>query len=842
MTFWRLASPEHFTDPALSSHHIVWLCLLAFLIASFSSSVLLTVMQRYQQTTGKARTCWLATGSIVMGTGIWAMHFTGMLAFSLPVPVSYSWIFTLASVVPPILVSTAFQILYRPDNMSRSRMLSIALIFAAGVGGMHYIGMEAVVVAADMHYEPRLFALSLLAAVVLAYCAIYAQSRMAVQTQFSSTQIRVVGSMTLGLAVTLMHFIAMSATYFQPNEFTVLGLPTSAPIGLAIQVFGVAAVLLLIAGISILVDHRMEEISARLDFSEARFQRLAESTKTAIFTLSEERISYANPAFCQMTGLGLEELCNRPLAEVFDSAFEQDIVRLIEGKLGEDGVAHQEIKLQNSEGNTLWLFCSLTLQEDDENTLVLASAFDITEQKKAAIEVQNLAYEDHLTKLSNRILFIDRLQHYLNSTERHESNRSACVMILDLDGFKQINDSLGHLAGDMLLITVAERLQNLARKSDTISRFGGDEFVLLFEQAGKPLNIGAIAERIQKTLSETVLLDEREIEIVSSIGIVAVTRHYKSPDEVLHDADVALYRAKDIGEGGWVLFNEELDAAAKRERQLLPELKHAIEEGLLDMFFQPICRSADGAVCGFEALARWTRDNGECIGPDEFIPLAEESGLIHDIGLWSLECAAMQIQQLNRLDGDVNYYVSVNLDANTLDDSRFLGKVVSVFRDCELRPGQIKIELTERGLIKDTAAIIPKMHELIAEGCEFMIDDFGTGYSSLSYLHKLPIHTLKIDRSFVTSLEESGNSVAVVKTIITLAESLGLNVVAEGVETVQNVVQLASLDCHQLQGYFFSRPMPASEVVSFLEDSRLLISTLFQQALKFPERNHQPLN
>jgi EAL domain-containing protein (putative c-di-GMP-specific phosphodiesterase class I) len=235
-------------------------------------------------------------------------------------------------------------------------------------------------------------------------------------------------------------------------------------------------------------------------------------------------------------------------------------------------------------------------------------------------------------------------------------------------------------------------------------------------------------------------------------------------------------------------------------------------------------------------------DNGEFVSPGEFIPLAEEAGLIHDIGLWAVESAAIQIQALNRLYAEESLYVSVNIDAGTLDDSRFLGKVISVFKDYSLQSGQLKIELTERGLIKDTEAIIPKMQELIAQGCEFMIDDFGTGYSSLSYLHKLPIHTLKIDRSFVLGLDESDTSEAVVKTIITLSESLGLNVVAEGVETIENVVQLASLNCHQLQGYYFSRPMPAAEVEGFLEEHELLSSALYQQAGSFTGEKSQPLN
>ena len=480
-------------------------------------------------------------------------------------------------------------------------------------------------------------------------------------------------------------------------------------------------------------------------------------------------------------------------------------------------VFHHETKFLTATGDEKWLYYSLTLEEFGNHATGLASAFDITEQKFAEMSMRELAYHDPLTRLHNRTVFLERLEHHLALQQRRSDEKKACVMILDLDNFKSINDTMGHLQGDKLLITIARRLRKLARRSDTMSRFGGDEFVLLLEDMDSRFGIDIIAQRIIKSLSEPLVLNDRKIDIHSSIGIVELNKGYTSSKQVLHDADIALYRAKEQGRGSWVVFDETLDANVKRQRLLQPELKSALAENQLQMYYQPICSASNRRVCGFEALARWQRANGEWVSPVEFIPLAEDSGLILDIGLWALESAAIQLARFNAEDKHCDLYISINIDATSLTDECFYDGVVSAINTFKLRRGQLKIEITERGLIKDTEAILPRMHSLIKLGCEFMIDDFGTGYSSLSYLHRLPIHSLKIDRSFVMHLDKKETSEPVVKTIIALAESLGINVVAEGVETETQLQHLFELGSHQVQGYYFSKPMSADEVVAYMQ-------------------------
>lgn len=828
MEFWRLSSPDNFSEPALMAHHVHWICAVAFFVAIFASWVLLTVMQRYHESNAGFRYWWLMVGSVVMGTGIWAMHFTGMLAFSIPVKVEYSPLITLVSIVPAIIASGFFLALYRKNGLSQIRMLIIALIMAGGIGTMHYVGMEAMIVAADMYYKPGLFLLSIIAACILAYSAVYTYSRLISSHSLTALQARVVGSVTLGLAVSLMHFIAMNATFFQPNIDTVITHHGSAPLMLVLKVIVITLVLLLFASVSSIVDRRMSEISRQLQKSETRFQNLAESTQTAIFTFNNDHITYANPALCKITGHGVDELYSMTLEEIFDPEFHAQAQIIIDGAIHADKAFHREIQIHSAAGEKKWLYCSMTLEEVNNNTIGLASAFDITDQKNAEMAMRKLAYFDQLTQLHNRTVLMDRLQHCLDLMHRHDQAKTACVMILDLDGFKAINDSYGHLQGDKLLITVAERLKTLARSADTMSRFGGDEFVLLLEQIDSSFNIDSIAERILETLARPVTLDGRKVDVMTSIGIVELDKNYKTPDQVLHDADIALYRAKELERGSWVMFDHNLDAAVKRQRMLLPELKLAVEKIELQMYYQPICSAEDGSVCGFEALARWQRQNGEWVSPGEFIPLAEDAGLIHEIGLWALEAAASQLEKLNQRNANSQVYVSINIDAESLNDPRFYSAVVAAFDRHRLKPGQLKIELTERGLINDTEAVIPKMNALIQLGCEFMIDDFGTGYSSLSYLHQLPIKTLKIDRSFVCSLSENESSKAVVRTIIALSESLGLTVVAEGVETADHVKQLHNLNSHQLQGYYFARPMPENELGAFLDKQSCSLASVVE--------------
>jgi diguanylate cyclase (GGDEF)-like protein/PAS domain S-box-containing protein len=816
MNIWRLVSPENFSEPSLMAHHNHWLCLAAVTLAVLAAWVLLPVTDRFHSSKGRARYMWMLVGSTAMGIGIWAMHFTAMLAFTLPVPIHYNISITILSVIPAIIANGFCILLSIPTDHSLKRLNLMALIMAVGIGAMHYIGMEAIVVSAKMYYVPHYFFLSILAAYVLALFGLYTYKRLVDSNTLSKRMGKILGSTILGVAVSSMHFIAMHATYFQPEVNSVVTHHGVPPYDLIIGIVITTVILLGMIVIGSIVDRRMESMAISLKQSEIRFKRLAETTQTAIFTFNSEKITYANPALSTITGYNSEEILNTSLENIFSKEFSEYAKDILNSHTPFGQAFYVMFEVQTADKEMRWLHFSVTLAEIDNVASGLASACDISEQKNAELNMRHLAYNDQLTKIGNRMMFMDRLSHHLDLLKRRDNDHTSCVMLLDLDKFKSINDTHGHLKGDELLVNVASRLNELSRTVDTIARLGGDEFVILLEDLESTLSESFIADRIVEKLSEPYNLNGREIIVNCSIGVVELNSSYVKPDQVLHDADVALYRAKREDRACWVLFDQELDAKVKRARLLQPELKTAVNNNKLELFYQPIIDSNGYDVNGFEALARWQRENGEWVSPAEFIPLAEDSGLIADIGLWALEAACNQLAKWNEESSNMNLYVSVNIASVSFNDDRFNKKITEMFEKYNFKQGQLKLELTERILVEDSVGMLDKLNKFIELGCELMLDDFGTGYSSLSYLHRLPIKTLKIDRSFVLGLDDSESSLPIVNSIIALAQSLNMDTVSEGVETESQALRLAKLGSNQLQGYLFSRPMPAEDATYYL--------------------------
>lgn len=812
MDFWRIVSPGLQHEPLIMGHHQHLICFAAVVLAVLAAVVTLPVSERFASTKGRLRYLWLLSGSVAMGTGIWAMHFTSMLAYSLPFPVQYDVTLTVFSMIPALLAGYSSILLFAAARECRVRLHLASLLLASGIAAMHYIGMEAITAPAKMYYSPGLFFLSIGAAYLLSWFGLCSRISLSKQTRLSPVIATLIGSVVLGLAVSAMHFLAMESTYFIAYSSEPIGGLLIEPAGLVSSILAVTFVLLSLLSFGILVDRHLARMAVSLRSSEARFQRLAETTQAAIFTFVDGRITYANPALSQITDHSINALPNMKLEELFGEKFVRYVSQLpwLEAKIGQS--FYEQFQITTATGQQRWLYFSLTLAEFDQQSAVLASACDISEQKLAEFKMRNLAYSDQLTGLANRALFMDRLEHHLKLLGRRGNETMSVLMLLDLDNFKLINDTYGHLLGDRLLGAVAERVRELARKSDTLARLGGDEFVILFEKVDSLNYAGRIADRLIERLSEPYLLNDKKVEVKVSMGVVVLDiDNHTTQDHVLHDADVALYRAKHQGRACWVLFDQQMDAMIKRGRQLQAELKTAIMENKLELYYQPIMGAGDHRLCGFESLARWCRDNGEWVSPVEFIALAEENGMIADIGLWGIETACKQIGRWNETHPGVDYYISVNIASDSFGDERFARCISDCFQRYGVRRGQLKLELTERILLGDTDNMLDKLHKLIELGCEVMIDDFGTGYSSLSYLHLLPVGAMKIDRSFVINLDQSESSLSVVKTIIALARSLDLGIVAEGVETARQAEQLAELGATQLQGYFFGRPVPTSE-------------------------------
>ncbi|HVF56048.1 MAG TPA: EAL domain-containing protein [Pyrinomonadaceae bacterium] len=443
---------------------------------------------------------------------------------------------------------------------------------------------------------------------------------------------------------------------------------------------------------------------------------------------------------------------------------------------------------------------------------------EVAERKLVEAQLLHNAFHDGLTGLANRALFMDHLKLALGRAGRLEDYQFA-VLFLDLDRFKVINDSLGHMAGDHLLVEIARRLETAMRPGDTVSRLGGDEFTILLDDLKDAGEAEAVAERLQRELAVTFRLGGHEVFTTASIGIALSATGYQRPGDILRDADTAMYHAKQLGKARHVVFDQAMHASAMDQLGLERDLRWAVERQELFLQYQPIVSLDTGSLRGFEALVRWQHPERGIIPPAKFIPIAEETGLIIQIGKWVLEEACRQMSEWQKLSPpDEPLPISVNLSGRQFLQPDLLAQIEDVLLKTGLEARSLKLEITETVVMENIETATRTLERLQALGVELSIDDFGTGYSSLSYLQRFPVSTLKIDRSFVSRITESDASAEIVRTIMNLAQHLGMDVVAEGVETEQQSMQLRALACEFGQGYYFSKPMDRDAAESLFLD------------------------
>jgi diguanylate cyclase (GGDEF)-like protein/PAS domain S-box-containing protein len=580
-----------------------------------------------------------------------------------------------------------------------------------------------------------------------------------------------------------------------------------------------------LARIGTQLSHKRAQES--LKESEERYALAARGANDGLWDWNlATNVIYFSDRWKAMLGYEEDEIGGNP-QEWFDRVHSEDCARMKDEMSAHQGglTPHFESvhRIRHKDGTFRWMLSrGLAIRDREGKPVRMAgSQTDITEGKVS----------DPLTGLPNRLLFLDRLERLMKHSKRH-SERLFAVLFLDLDAFKMINDSLGHLIGDQLLLGVAKRLEKCLRSSDTVARLGqerftlarmgGDEFTVLLDELREPADANRAAERIMESLAAPFELNGKEVFTSASIGIALSNSSYTDPEEIMRDADTAMYRAKSFGKARYEVFSADMRASVMARLELETDLRRALDRGEFRNYYQPIVSLDNGEVNGFESLLRWQHPTRGLIGPKEFIGVAEDTGMIRELGWWSLREACSRIAEWRALDPKRELIVSVNLSMKQFMQPNLVENIGALLSELSLPPDALKLEITESTVMEDPSVAVEMLRQLKTLGVRLAIDDFGTGYSSLSYLHRFPLDTLKIDRSFISGSNGGVNGMEIARTIMPLAKNLRLDVVAEGVETAEQAQELRKLDCKYAQGFYFSKPLSREDAEALLAEHAVL--------------------
>lgn len=699
----------------LETRHDLLLVVASFFVAFFASYVTLELAQRVRSNAIGQRRWWWLGGSITLGTGIWAMHFIGMLGFEAGIPLGYRLLPTFLSWVAAIGAAAVALGIATRANLTIQVLLAGSTSMALGICSMHYIGMAALDLSPVIVWRLSMVLASVAVAWVASAAALVIQFLLRKRRGMSRIGFQIAAALMMGGAIGGMHYTAMAGVQL--------------PVGV----------------------------------------------------------------IC----LSVDGLSGEPLAAIVFTA----ALMLL--------------------GGTLMLAINDALARSREMDLANSLKRANVNLREANEELQRRAFEDPLTGLPNRSLFNDRLQHAVARIARHDGESGGggierlAVLFVDLDGFKPINDSFGHEAGDHVLREVGKRLQLAVRDSDTVARLGGDEFVAMIEGRDAESAAVALGQRIIDALRHPIRIVEQEVSLSASIGVSVYPNHDHEGQRLLACADAAMYVAKQAGGGTCVVFDHYMAGDAAEQLSLQQSLRHAIERGELMLYYQPTISAASGRVLGLEALLRWRHPDRGIVSPATFVPLAERFGIIGAIGNWVIEEACAQLERWNKESH--RYRVAINLSPHQLRHSDLPARIRDAMDRHNLSPSQLVCEITETAMMENVNSERSVLDQIAALGVRLSIDDFGTGYSSLAHLRNIPARQIKIDRSFVTDLVGNVDAQAILDAVVRLAHALRMEVVAEGVETEEQRSMLVQLGCDILQGYLFSRPMPADAVSKWVE-------------------------
>ncbi|MDB5529014.1 MAG: bifunctional diguanylate cyclase/phosphodiesterase [Devosia sp.] len=782
-------------------HHDLRLVALAAVICALSAFAGISLLGHAQKIgPGRMRTVWLAIAAGSVGFGVWATHFVGMLAFAIGMPTGYDLWMTLLSLALAIVVTGAGFWVATVGNRRSDKALGGAIV-GIGIAGMHYVGMVALMIGGNIVWDSTLVASSLILAIVFGAAALLSASL------GTGVKSHLGGTVLLTIAICAMHFTGMGAAGLQ-NCYAIVSAADATPQHLALAVAVGSIMVLLTALMALRLDLRDEKRTA---LEGHRMRGLADAAVEGLMVCLDDTIVTVNASFRALVGQDDAEVTGQPLSAYFDSA-------TCSALLARHNVA-VEADLMGPNGVSVPVEVILREVDYGGKPHHVVAVRDLSARRQAEQHIRFLAHHDALTGLPNRASFNRHLESEIALATRQ--GQSFAVLCLDLDRFKEVNDLFGHPAGDVLLRRVGQSLLSSIGDKAFAARIGGDEFSVIIPDIGSPARAGRIAERILDGFRDANRDAADGTMISASIGISLFPDNADDPQHLVTHADTALYRAKHDGRGIYRFFETEMGTAVRERRLMENDLRHAISRQELHLVYQPQVDIASGLVTGFEALVRWSHPRQGQISPNVFIPVAEESGLIMQIGEWVLltacEEAASWTSPLS---------IAVNVSAVQMQSAQLPEMIAETLRKTGLAPERLEIEITETALVRDIARALISLRQIKALGVRIAMDDFGTGYSSLANLRAFPFDKIKIDQSFIKSVDSNEQSAAIVRAVLGLGAGLKLPVVAEGIERLEELDFLRGETCGEAQGFLLSRPAAISTFAHITEGRETTIEGL----------------
>lgn len=771
----------------IAQEHDLRLVLVAGLICLFASFTAFSIVEQARRADRRIA-LWLVAAGFVSGTGIWATHFVAMLAYQPHLPIGYDGGLTLLSVlVAMVLCGAGWWLSLRSERWAP---VASGAVIGSGIAAMHYIGMSAVNLAGRLVYDRAYVVASVVIGISLSILAVAIRRR---RLRMLDHPVPWPASILFTLAICGMHFTAMGAAAVIPDPR--LAVPTSAvgSFELGVAVTAMAVIILAIGFAVVLLDRKLHR---RTEEEAIRLKAFADAAIEGLVVVDDGRIVDANRSFLEIAGYA--QAGHRPNSiNALLPDLELELLSAIHDRA-------TETRLVDAEGTERPVEVIARPLAWGGTSMRVLAVRDISERKEAAARIAHLANHDSLTGLPNRAVFADRLADSIEAAAA--LGEPIAILCIDLDGFKSINDRFGHSAGDELLVEAGQRLRALAGAEDFAARLGGDEFAIVQRGLDQPNQADLLANRILAAMTDAFTLADAQVVISCSIGIALFPQDAASAGDLIKNGEMALHRAKATGRAGAHFYEARTEEGLRERRLLESDLAHALDRGEIDIHYQPLADLVSGRILGFEALLRWRHPERGAIAPDLFIPLAEESGLIHSLGSWALRRACAEAA-----GWQPELRIAVNLSPVQIATGDLAAEVETVLRETGLDPPRLDLEITEGLLITDPDRALATLRRLKALGVKISMDDFGTGYSSLSYFRLFPFDKVKIDQSFIREMIDSPEALAIVRSVIGLGRGLGLSVVAEGVETNAQLDALIAEGCDQVQGYLISRPGPIEQ-------------------------------